>query len=40
MNSIIEQVKIILDEELKAIDFSKEQSKLDTSIKKQQFNAQ
>ncbi|KHG39742.1 MAG: hypothetical protein HEQ20_11340 [Aphanizomenon flos-aquae KM1D3_PB] len=37
MNSIIEQVKIILDEELKAIDLSKEQSKLDTSIKKKQF---
>jgi hypothetical protein len=38
MNNVLEQVKTIIDEELKAIDFSKEQSKSDTSIKKKQFN--
>lgn len=38
MNNVLEQVKTIIDEELKAIDISKEKSKSDKNVKKEKFN--
>jgi hypothetical protein len=38
MNNVLEQVKTIIDEELKAIDISKEKSKSDKNVRKKQFN--
>ena len=38
MNNVLEQVKTIIDEELKAIDISKEKSKSDKNVRKERFD--